>query len=579
MDKFNSTIWVKVNLLILTFGMLTSFLKSQDLCSPGTNSKAMKVGSYTIHHKVSGDFISNINEPGISLQSEDGDAPISILNSLSLWISGVDDGNNPKIATNQNNGKHDWFPGPLSQDGLTQEENCRNFNQIWEVTAQELKDFKCDYSNNFVIDDEHPAIYGWPAVGNKFFEEIHGFKLPDDNNGLAPFWDYGENGVPDGRYDPDKGDFPGELFFSSNRMENMQFWIINDNGNLHSNSESDPIKMEAQILAFTASLCESLDSRMFYKIKLVNRASEPINDCSIGFLGDVAIGCPENDMVGVDPHWNLSYAYNKSGQDSLDCTCYEPNPNCNNNYLFGCHLLRGPLNENFEQQGFESFLPIVKDSTFPYQHQMPNNPQEYLNVMAGKWTDGSDIYQGELGLNSSFPVTKFAFDSPPEDEEGWSMCQEDFPKSDKYFLSNVGRFRLDPGVKNEFIFGLYFYNSSDPIECPSIEPLIQMASESEIDQFNGCSGTTTSTNLMPCPPYIEPLEVNVYPNPSNGTFNIKTSRGHTFKLILRNIFGSIIYEEDDILVQKEFSSELQGTFILEIISDSGERTIQKIQFL
>ncbi len=86
----------------------------------------MIVGDYTIQHKVSGDFISSLKGPGITLQSEDMDKSMSILKSLGIWIAGVDDGDNVKMAIAQNNGKHDWYPGPLSDDGETDEETCNN---------------------------------------------------------------------------------------------------------------------------------------------------------------------------------------------------------------------------------------------------------------------------------------------------------------------------------------------------------------------------------------------------------------------------------------------------------------------
>ena len=64
--------------------LIAIFLQAQNTCDSGTGNKEMKVGDYTIQHKVSGDFISSLDGPGIILKPEGMTESMSILNSLGI---------------------------------------------------------------------------------------------------------------------------------------------------------------------------------------------------------------------------------------------------------------------------------------------------------------------------------------------------------------------------------------------------------------------------------------------------------------------------------------------------------------
>ena len=79
------------------------------------------------------------------------------------------------------------------------------------------------------------GVLEWPGQANPFFADAVGFELPFASQGLAPYWD--ENG--DGLYTPQFGDYPIiEIRGCSlpNYADQMEFWIFNDAGNVHTES-------------------------------------------------------------------------------------------------------------------------------------------------------------------------------------------------------------------------------------------------------------------------------------------------------------------------------------------------------
>ncbi|MEZ4984046.1 MAG: hypothetical protein R2795_03250 [Saprospiraceae bacterium] len=128
---------------------------------------------------------------------------------------------------------------------------------------------------------------GWPATGNRFFEEIHQFRLPNTTQGLAGFWDQGL----DGEYNPELGDYPiieirgcTEIEPTSSPDE-MIFWVYNDAGNDHRETGSPlKIQMEVQVQAFAYQTNDDINSMTFQRYKLINRAIEQIDSTLLRHL-------------------------------------------------------------------------------------------------------------------------------------------------------------------------------------------------------------------------------------------------------------------------------------------------------
>jgi hypothetical protein len=138
---------------------------------------------------------------------------VSSIFAGAVWLGGVDPAGNLKLAAQtygRSERKFDFFPGPLNSNGKTNKETCSKWDRFFVVKGESIREHLRNWNaavkagKSYNPDQIPRDIKGWPASGNEFFEEIHGFSLPSTRQGLAGFWD--QDG--DGNYNPDLGDFP-----------------------------------------------------------------------------------------------------------------------------------------------------------------------------------------------------------------------------------------------------------------------------------------------------------------------------------------------------------------------------------
>lgn len=425
---------------------------------------------------------------------------VSSLFAGAVWLGGVDPAGNLKVAAQtfgRANGRFDYYPGPLDPEtGTTSQDACAKWDRFFVVKGASIEAHLRNYEESVLAgkpydpDDIPKDIKGWPARGNEFFFEVHQFELPNTTQGLAGFWD--QNG--DGSYNPDLGDFPViEIRGCTDKPQypdEMIFWVYNDGGNIHNESQGDPIQMEIQVQAFSYATNDEINDMTFQRYKLINRAIESIDSTFFAMWVDPDLGCSTDDFVGSDTLRSLAYVYN---QDAIDgetgCTCPGGvNTYCEDIPILGVDYFRGPLDEFGREIGMSSFTYYNRAGTTPAPlpgttDPDPANPQEYYNYISGSWKDGSPFTYGGDAYEEQFPV-KYAFTEAPNDVNGWSMCTQNLPPGDRRTLQASGPFRLDPGAVNELIVGVVWVpDQSYP--CPSIRRL-QEADDIAQALFDNC---------------------------------------------------------------------------------------------
>lgn len=442
---------------------------------------------------------------------------VSAIFAAGVWMGGFDPANNLKMAAQQYgsaNGETDYFAGPLDPTtGTTEKETCAKWDRFFKVTSIEIekhrKQFEESLQNNttYQVAEIPNSIKGWPARGNRFFYDIHGFHLPLSSQGLADFWDQNANGA----YEPDKGDYPiletRGCYNNYRYPDEMIFWIYNDAGGLHSESASDPIQMEVQVTAFAYQTNDQINDMTFQKYKLINRAIETIDSAYFGLWVDGDLGCFADDYIGCDTTRNLAYYYNQDavdGDGADSCSC----PNdvatyCNEVPILGIDFLRGPLDEFGRELGMSSFTYYSGGGTnFPIGQTAPSTMEEYYNYLSGSWRTGEPIEYGGDGYQEGTRPTSYVFPSAPNDEEGWSLCTASSNHNIDYnTIQSVGSFRLHPGAVNELIFGVLWLPDQD-YPCPSIKAL-QAADDRAQCLFNNCFDVLSSTPDAPDMDIIE----------------------------------------------------------------------------
>ena len=140
-------------------------------------------------------------------------------------------------------------------------------------------------------------FYSWPA---------HGDVALGQDQYLAPFIDFDG----DGAYNPDSGDAPGYNVNGSCDPgeagsllsgDANWFWIFNDAGRVHNESNGASIGMEirAQSWAFNDG-GPDFDNATFYTYELLNQGPFTLNSFQTGVWVDADVGTAVDDYVGCD---------------------------------------------------------------------------------------------------------------------------------------------------------------------------------------------------------------------------------------------------------------------------------------
>ena len=453
-------------------------------------------------------------EPGSGID------PVSSIFAGSVWIGGFDRSGSLKIAAidYRNATTNEWWPGPIDErSGTTCTEDCENWDQHFRVLGDNIRQHIANYNRSendptyTYSEDDIPAdIKNWPASGNRFFVERYGFELPDSRQGLGNFFE--TEGNENGIYEPEKGEYPQidvrncppGIF-----ADEMYFWVYNDVGNVHTNTDGDQIQMEVQVQAFAYQTTDEINDMTFYRYKLINRATDQLDSCYFAMWVDPDLGCYTDDYIGCDTSRSMMYIYNVDEVDGTSgCDCNGGVPTyCNNVPILGVDYFRGPLvprvldpitGKYRNPRIGEAFDTIVEGgmSSFTYYNNggIPGTPPsqadpqvgpQFYNYLSGSWTDGTRFTVGGTGYNpGSTDFTNYALYDPPNQAGGWSMCEEGLENGDRRTLQATGPMRLDPGAVNELIVGVVWVPDQQ-YPCPDLTELYG-ADEKAQDLFDNC---------------------------------------------------------------------------------------------
>ena len=316
-------------------------------CLDPSSEAELDIGNVRATILGGGDMWWNLTDARYEIPKNEG---VHSLFAGSLWIGGMDNQNNLKIAamTYRQTGS-DFYPGPLNADteseeyGSTDYDGCNDYNQHWVISKNEVEayvtymdcvdDPNCDEVTMFpeyVIPD---VITNWPASHIDF---------DGTNEYLAPFIDV------DGDGEYNNSDYPGyDLNAEGNCAEEDYlfgdqsiWWVFNDAGNYHGETGGAAIGVEIQAQAFAYKTNDELSDMTFYNYKIINRSTETLNDTYFGQWVDPDIGNYEDDYVGCDVNLGLGYCYNGDDDDDglQGSAGYGTNPPA-----IGVDFFKGPI--------------------------------------------------------------------------------------------------------------------------------------------------------------------------------------------------------------------------------------------
>ena len=483
-------------------------------CAQGTSKVIQSINNVRAMLLNGGDVWWDLDDAQYVVPKvEPGLPEVSSIFAGAVWVGGFAPGGALKMAaqTYRSGTRTDFWPGPLTDVGTVGEDTCANWDRHFKVLGANIKlhlqrwELAKSEGRTELDRSEIPAdVLGWPAVGNEFFFDIYGFDLPENNSqGLAYFFDNVSPGVDNqiGVYEPHKGDIPKieirncetETLQSVQYADEMYFWIYNDAGGAHTQSQGEAIRMEVQVQSFAWKTNDEINDMTFQRYKLINRAVEDIDSTFFSMWVDPDLGCYTDDYIGCDTTRSLAYVYNEDALDgTTGCQCEGGVPTyCDEIPLLGVDYFRGPLNEFGEEIGMSSFT-YANNLTFGGAPGTgdPTQPDEFYNYISGSWRDGTPVTFGGSGYNPGLggDVVRYAFPDPPNDPAGWSMQTANLPFGDRRTLQASGPFKLQPGAINELIVGVVWVpDVSHP--APDIAKL-QAADDIAQALFDNCFDIT-----------------------------------------------------------------------------------------
>ena len=445
-------------------------------CNPSTSQTDLDVNNVRTIIMAGGDMWWNLDDARYEIPK--GGNKHSMF-AGALWIGGVDDGGQLKVAamTYRQSG-NDFWPGPLNTATATiTPDECNKWDRHFKLERSDVEEYVARFNTDpsYVIPS---SILDWPA---------HPFSdsPPGQDEFLAPFFDLNGNGL----YEPQDGDYPDYNITGTNDNAKLfgdqtLFWIFNDKGNIHTETEAEPLGLEIHAQAFGFTADNEVNDMTFYNYKIINRSTLPLNDTYFGQWVDPDLGYYLDDYVGCDVGLGLGYCYNGDAEDE-GANGYGFNPPA-----IGVDFFQGPvadlgdgidndrdgeIDEIGEQIIMSKFVYYNNDNTVTGN---PSNGTDVYNYLRGIWKDNVPMTYGGDGhgagngsttnlCNFMFPGTSDA-DFPGQE---WTEVTAGNIPADRRFLQSAGPFTLEPGAVNTITTGVVWARAKSGGQTASVQLL------------------------------------------------------------------------------------------------------------
>ncbi len=476
-----------------------------------------------------------------------------------LWMGGIDPAGNLKLAAVRfRQVGNDFWPGPLTVDGSASIEasTCQLWDRFFPMSRQMVETHI--YYFTLLLAGEDPLedplfengynipeqILNWPAQGDPGLGQSFT---------LAPFGDFRDPftgdviGTP-GLYEPSLGDYPlydlQQEIDCRNRLvtdvvplfgDFTLYWISNDKGNIHTESQGEPIGMEIQAQMFGFTTNDEINNMTFCNYVLINRGTLNLENTYFAQWADTDLGNFNDDFIGCDVQRGLGYSYNGDnddegsgsgpgygeqppaiGIDFFEGPFQDPD-GINNSYGIGANealnglgyrnpadsLRPGGIDEIIDNErfGMRRFL-FHNNNSGPGPTQDPTIAIHYYNFMRGLWRNSLPMTFGGTGFNPNDPNALNADFMFPGDTDplhwgtggvnpnysaagGWTEENEGTAPADRRFVQSAGPFVLEPGEFNNITVGVVYARAQTGVPFASVI-LLRQADDKAQSLFENC---------------------------------------------------------------------------------------------
>lgn len=280
-------------------------------------------------------------------------------------------------------------------------QQCRHWNRSWRVTRNDISLHLNDWADDGTVQVIRPAIYGWPGVGNIWFEAQNGFPLPYDDHTLAPFYDRNQNGF----YEPHLGEYPHpEGLDPAILAADISWALFHPQQNFYGNSHFLP-KIDIQQTYWSLSCInqDDLNHTIFCQNRFIN-FGERLDSCIVALFAWMAIGCDPDDGIGTLVDQQAFYVYNKDNDDEM---------------AVGSAV---PIGINPPAFAVMSLNRALYKTIYIAEHAFTDF--QFYHYMNGYWPWGQPITRGGTGQDPESPTrpkSDYIFTGDPADPDAWAM--------------------------------------------------------------------------------------------------------------------------------------------------------------
>ncbi len=541
-------------------------------CSPSSAYEWLDVNNVRTRINAGGDMWWDLPGGVGSKYFVPANGSATSLYAGSLWIAGVDKDNQLKCAAVRfRQDGNDYWTGPLTTDGTASvsDVQCAKWDKMFKITRAEVDNFLMQFKNGVYTPEEGytipKSIAEWPA---------HGDLAEKQSYYLAPFYD--ANG--DGEYVPEDGDYPyydlenklchtkiatmeEEMGIESGNQtlhgsilvdqvlkgDQTLWWVFNDRGNSHTESNGAAIGLEIRAQAFAFATNDEINNMTFCSYEIINRSTYPLYGTYFSPWTDVDLGYAQDDYIGCDVARGLGYGYNGSNIDGNG----EPESYGDQPPAVGIDFFQGPYMDpdGIDNPKYSYVINIVTDSAgntigydtvgtqqicdasingvnfgngivdderfgmrrFLYHNNDQSNigdpddaPETYL-MLRGIWKDGNKMQYGGNAYSGSDvvgPACDFMFpgDTDPcnwgtngvapnggynVNGKYWTEENTGNPPGDRRFMQSAGPFTLEAGAVNYITFGVPWARATSGGAWASVE-LLRVTDDKCQALFDNC---------------------------------------------------------------------------------------------
>ncbi|KAA3630705.1 MAG: T9SS C-terminal target domain-containing protein [Bacteroidetes bacterium] len=542
-------------------------------------SDTVSLATNNIHlNLINGGYFLDHRNGQLPLRIKEGDVVIPGIKALSLWMIGMDAGYNIRGKAQKGFGMDttSFVPGPLLS--IPNEINLsNNFNRFWRSSAYDIGVFRGDYYDNQVFDNPIPeSILGWPATGNPFFEGVHGFELPENEFGYAPFFD--KNG--DSVYNPEDGDYPCIA------GDEGVWWVFNDHSELNPEGFPFNLGLEIKAEASTHDLPGVLGNTVFFHFSFMNKNLFSLKNLQIGLFVDGLLGCSTNNRVASLPEEDIFIIYNAVPDDEF---CESEISFPENPGVIAVKTIYPPLLEDGSFSPMKSFMYLRPegDTIMPLGARWPENAWESYQYLNSSWRDGSHLYLGGNGYQLGTEIADHAFDGTllPGGTDLWYDEQINSPVG----IMGYEGVQLHPGEANRVAFAISWIEGEFDITNESDKArVVDSMFQTYLYYFEGGD---FYYNPHFC---VQPIILNeqapevqsdlvVYPNPANSVVNVILKRGNEVinSIELFDPIGRSVLKRKNIdkrHLELEGNDLPAGIYFLKIATSKGKTHVSSLSF-